>query len=154
MSGLCKLFLCLYFESWVIKTFNYVRTLNYVFIVVHGIYRGIPKWGHAKMFDTGVLLPAHENFAHQELFGQNNWECISLVSQTPADVAAVVWFWLNMHKCICNGVRLSLFLMCVFGLCAESRDSWLLPLFTRWFPVVLWGRVWLPTLGKGGYWEL
>lgn len=32
------------------------------------------------------------------------------------------------------------FLMCVFRLCAESCDSWLLSLFTRLFPVLLWGR--------------
>lgn len=41
--------------------------------------------------------------------------------------------------------------MCAFRLCAESCDSWLLPLFTRRFPAVLWGWVRLPTVGD---WKL
>lgn len=41
--------------------------------------------------------------------------------------------------------------MCAFRLCAESCDSWLLPLFTRRFPAVLWGWARLPTAGD---WKL
>lgn len=58
---------------------------------------------------------------HQELLRLNYWDCISVVSQTPADVAAIVCFWYgHVHKCICNGVSVSLSLMRVFGLCASA----------------------------------
>lgn len=59
------------------------------------------------------LTNAHENVVHQELFWQNNRDCISFFSETPADAVAIVWFWLNVHKCICNGVSV----YCVFSDC-------------------------------------
>lgn len=52
---------------------------------------------------------------------KNCWNRITktacLLPQTPADVAAIVWFSLNVHKCIRNAVSVSLFLMCFQIVC-------------------------------------
>lgn len=114
------------------------------------LYPSHPSLGSIK---PDLRFRVHKNFVHQELLKQNNLDCISLVSQTPAGVARIVWFWLNVHKCIPNGVSESLFLICVSELCAESCDSWLLPLFTHCFPVVLWGQAQLPTPERESFWE-
>ena len=54
------------------------------------------------------------------LFRQNNRGRFPLVSQTPADAAAIVWISLNVHKCIRNGVSVSLFLLvCLWIVCRK-----------------------------------
>lgn len=72
----------------------------------------------------------------QELIRQTNRDCIPVVPQTPADVAAIVCFWLNVHTCIHNGVSASSIFKCVFWDCVLKAA------FHDCFPCLLTGFLW------------